>query len=178
MYDMVYMAGPVLIRLLLLTCLASCALGDDAYDEDYYGEDDSEATGATTVWYTMITREYFLPSAKIAGELHKVFKSEAEWVAFWGTASPGIDFTHDWAIFYTPGTQRSDLKTETGWQTKLAKVTLSATGKTLSITTKVEHNGTCATRRARPFITATIKKPTTAPSTIRFYRTETTRNCS
>jgi hypothetical protein len=176
MYDMVYMTGPVLIRLLLLTCLASCALGDDAFDEDAYGEDAADATGATTVWYTTITHEYFLPSAKIAGEVHKVFKSEAEWVAFWGEASPGIDFAHNWAIFYTPGTQRTDLATETGWQSKLAKVSLSATGKTLSITTKVEHNGTCATRRAKPFLTATIKKPTVAPTSIRFYRTETTRS--
>jgi hypothetical protein len=172
----VYIARPVWIRLLLLTCLASCALGDDAYDGDEdLSEDEAEAT-STSVWYTPITREYFLPSAMVANDIHKVFKSEAEWTAFWGQASPGIDFTQNWAIFYTPGTQRPDLS-NAGWRSYIVKISQSATGKTLSITTKLEHNGSCAWRRGKPFVTATIKKPTTAPTSIRFYRTETTRSC-
>ena len=141
--EMVYAAGPVLLRILFLTCLASCALGDDALDDDT-SEDTAEATGATTVWYTTITREYFLPSAKVAGEVHRVFKSEAEWTAFWGTASPGIDFAHNWAVFYTPGTQRADLAVEAGWHAKLTKVSLSATGKTL-----LDHHEARAQRHLR-----------------------------
>ena len=168
------------IRALVLCCLASCAIGDiEEFDDEQYSEDEAEAT-STTVWYTPITREYFLPSALVASEVRKVFKSEAEWTAFWGPnhMPPGIDWATQWVVFYTPGTQRADLKTELGWQAKLAKVSLSATGKTLSITTKLEHNGTCPARRARPFITATIPRPAVAPTYIKFYRSDVTRSCS
>src|SRR5690349_18000452 len=127
---------------LILLVLASCAVVDDADTDEGVVEQDT-----TTVWYTPITREYFLPSAKVATEAHRVFKSEAQWVAFFGAPSPGIDFSTRWAIFYTPGTQRADLVDEQGWQAKLARVTVSSTGKTLSITTKLEHNGDCAARK-------------------------------
>lgn len=119
-----------------------------------------------------------MPSAKVATETRKLFKSEAEWVAFFGQPSPGIDFTQSWAVFYTPGAQRDDLMTTPGWRAKLARVSLSATGKTVSITTRLEHNGDCAWRRATPFVTATIKKPASNPPLKRFYRSDTTRSCN
>lgn len=174
---------------LALALVTACAVDDElasldeegTWDEEVVLDDpdpDGKADAATLLWYTPITREYFLPSAKITTETRKLFKSEAEWVAYFGQPSPGIDFGQNWAIFYTPGTQTGALATTQGWRAKLARVSLSATGKTVSITTRLELNGeTCPTRSARPFITATIKKPASNPAYKRFYRSDTTREC-
>lgn len=167
-----------LVAIALCLTLSSCALGDGA--DDGANDDDALAQteqDTTTQWYTTITREYFVPSAKIATEVHKLFKSEAEWVAFFGEPSPGIDFTTNWAIFYTPGTQRSDLVNARGWRAKLSRVTLSATGKTMTITTRLESNGDCPVRSGKPFITATIHKLDVAPTTVHFAKSDTTRTC-
>jgi hypothetical protein len=175
----------VLPRLALLAALlAGCIIDDideEPIDESVVLEDpdpEGKADGVTTLWFTPITREYFLPSAKIATETRKLFKSEAEWVAYFGQPSPGIDFTQSWAIFYTPGTQRADLVMSPGWRAKLSRVSLSSTGQTVSITTRLEMNGDCSWRSARPFVTATIKKPATNPPHKRFYRSDTTRSCN
>lgn len=172
----------MLLRLLLLTVLVGCAVEDEPVSDDADLEvlddpdPDGKADGATLVWYTPITTEYFLPSAKVAIETRKLFKSEAEWVAYFGQASPGIDFTKHWAIFYTPGTQRSDLVMTPGWRARLSRVSLSSTGKTLSITTRLEMNGeTCPARTSRPFVTATIPKQTATWK--RFYKSDITRDC-
>ena len=174
----------VLVRLLFLTVLVGCAVDEEAPvldDEDAEVLDDPEldgdgkADGATTVWFTQITKEYFLPTAKITTEARKLFKSEAEWVAFFGKPSPGINWTTSWAIFYTPGTQRPDLVHTQGWRARFSRVSLSSTGKTLSITTRLEMNGDCPTRTARPFVTATIPKQTATYK--RFYKSDITRVC-
>lgn len=155
--------------------LVACGVEAEDGDDEPVGESES---AATTVWYTPITKEYFLPSAKVATEQRKLFKSEAEWVAFFGKPSPGIDFTRKWAIFYTPGTERADLVRAPGYQAKLSRVSLSSTGATLSITTKLEMNDpACGTRRTRPFITATIDPPASAPPYKRFYRADAPRTC-
>lgn len=131
------------------------------------------------MWFTPITKEYFLPSAKVATESRKLFRSEAEWVEFFGKPSPGIDWSKNWAIFYTPGTRRPDLTMTLGWRAKLTRVSLSGTGRTLSITTRLEMNGaSCPARTARPFVTATIPKQTLSMVTYkRFYKSDITREC-
>jgi hypothetical protein len=179
------LARVALLATLLVLLLGACVIDDvdqvEDSDEELVLEDpdpDGKADGPTTLWYTPITREYFLPSVKVATETRKLFKSEAEWVAFFGQPSPGIDFDASWAIFYTPGTQRADLVGSPGWRAKLARVRLSATGQTVSITTRLEMNGDCGWRRTAPFITATIKKPATNPPYQRFYRSDTTRSCN
>lgn len=175
----------MLVRGLVLALVLTGCLIDDpgvevdeegVFDEDVVLDDpdpEGKADGPSTVWYTQITREYFLPSAKVRTETRKLFKSEAEWVAHFGTPSPGIDFTRNWAIFYTPGTDNL----EVGGRARFVKVTLSATGKTLSITTRLEDNGDCAWRSARPFVTATIPKPVSNPAFKRFYKSDTSRSC-
>ncbi len=169
---------------ILAVVLAGCVAegdGELVVDDDQNEvlddpDPDGKADGATLVWFTPITKEYFLPSVKVASETRKLFKTEAEWVAYFGQASPGIDFAHSWAIFYTPGTQRPDLAMTQGWRAKLSRVSLSSTGKTLSITTRLEMNGDCAVRPARAFVTATIPKPATSPAK-RFYKSDLTRDC-
>ncbi len=170
--------------LLLAGCIGEDIADDEAIaaeNEDLVLDDpdpEGKEDGTTTLWFTPITREYFLPSAKITTETRKLFKSEAEWIAYFGQPSPGIDFTQNWAVFYTPGTQTDDLATTTGWRAKFSRVSLSSTGKTVSITTRLERNGeTCAWRRATPFVTATIKKPASNPPYKRFYKSDTTRSC-
>lgn len=174
------------VRLLLVTVLVGCAIDEEPITEPITEDEaievvddpdpEGKADGARLVWYTPITKEYFLPTAKLATETRKLFKSEAEWVAFFGQASPGIDFSRRWAIFYTPGTQRPDLLVTPGWRAQLSRVSVSSTGKTLSITTRLEMNGvTCPSRTARPFVTATI--PTQTATLKRFYKSDITRDC-
>ena len=187
---MVY-ESPAMTRFAVAVVLLAGCIADEITDDEAIAaqeaedgavlddpDPDGKADGATTLWFTPITHEYFLPSAKVATETRKLFKSEAEWVAYFGEPSPGIDFTQNWAVFYTPGTQTMGLATEAGWRAKLARVSLSSTGKTVTITTRLEHNDTsCAWRRATPFVTATIKKPTSNPSYKRFYKSDTTKSC-
>lgn len=155
--------------------LAACAIADDGFEGA--AEIDDTEQDATTLWYTPITKEYFLPSAKITREVKKVFDSEAEWVAFFGKPSPGIDFTSNMAVFYTPGTEHPDQQQEPGYRTRLRRVSLSSTGKTLRVDVGVEYNGDCPSRSARPFITATIKRPAALPTYKKFYRDDTVRDC-
>ena len=166
---------------LVFALLAGCAVDHEVEDgdSDIVLDDPDAPDGegkADGVWYTPITKEYFLPTAKVASETRKLFKSEAEWVAYFGQPSPGIDFSTRWAIFYTPGVLRDDLSHEPGWRARLARVWLSSTGKTLMITTRLERNGeSCPARSTRPFITATIPQQTTIYK--RFYRSDVTRDC-
>jgi hypothetical protein len=186
--SMVYESGAmtrlVVAALLLVGCVSDDMLDDEALaaqDEEVLEDPDPEGKedGVTTLWFTPITKEYFLPSAKIRTETRMLFKSEAEWVAYFGQPSPGIDFNANWAVFYTPGTQTGTLPMTPGWRAKFSRVSLSSTGKTVSITTRLEMNGeTCPTRSARPFVTATIKKPTTNPPYKRFYKSDRTLSCT
>ena len=170
-------------RLVLAFVLVACAVEHDVEIEDGDSDvvvedldaDELKADDPSLVWFTPITKEYFLPSAKIRTETRMLFKSEAEWVAFFGQPSPGIDFTTKWAIFYTPGSQTGELATTRGWRAKFARVRLSSTGKTLSITTRLEMNGDCPTRTGRPFVTATIPQQMSVYK--RFYRSDVTRDC-
>lgn len=163
------------MRSLLLLALLGCAtdVADEDGDVAEVAEDTDElkADDPSLVWFTPITKEYFLPSAKITSETRMLFKSEAEWIAHFGQPSPGIDFSTEWAIFYTPGTTAL----EPGARARIHRVRLSSTGKTLSITTRLEDNGDCAWRSARPFVTATIPKQTSTYR--RFYRSDIERDC-
>ncbi len=162
------------LALLSALALASCAVADeDGFDEELEETDQD----ATTIWYTPITKEYFLPTAKIQTEVKKVFASEEEWVAFFGKPSPGIDFENNLAIFFTPGAGLP-AQQKPGYRSRLFKVQLSSTGRTLTIKNGVEYNGDCAWRSARPFITATIPRPAVMPEFKKFYRTDSERSCN
>ena len=173
----------MLVRLLVLTLLAACAVEEDYVEIEGDDEviDDPDPDGkqdAALVWFTPITKEYFLPSVKVATENRKLFRSEAEWAAFFGRESPGIDWSKNWAIFYTPGTQTPGLTMAPGWRARVNRVSLSSTGKTLYITTRLEMNGDCPARTTRPFVTATIPKQTLGDVAYkRFYKSDITREC-
>lgn len=161
------------LAIFIALALTSCAVADQDDLDDELGETEQDST---TLWYTPITKEYFLPSAKIAAEVKKVFASEAEWVAFFGQPSPGIDFDKHLAIFFTPGTGLP-AQQPAGYRTRLRGVSLSSTGRTLTIKTGVEYNGDCAWRSGRPFITATVARPAVLPEFKKFSRSDTERDC-
>ena len=146
--------------------------GDDpALDDADGGKDDS----ATTLPLRFMDRELFVPSALIRTEVRKVFRTEAALEAALGIDNPGIDFAREWAVFYTPGMARTDLLP--GFMAKVDTVRVSSTGLTVMVTTSLEQNGTCPTRRARPFLLVAIPKPANPPPYTRFARADRTRAC-
>lgn len=146
--------------------------GDDpALDGPDGGKDDS----ATTLPLRFLDREVFVPSAVIRTEVRKVFRTEAALEAELGIDNPGIDFAREWAVFYTPGMARTDLLP--GFMARIDRVRVSSTGLTLMVTTSLEQNGACATRRSRPFLLVAIPKPADPPPYTRFDRADRTRSC-
>jgi hypothetical protein len=144
---------------------------DPALDGPDGGKEDS----ATTLPLRFLDREVFVPSASIRNEVRKVFRSAAELKATLGMDNPGIDFSREWAVFYTPGMSRTDLLP--GYLARIDTVKLSSTGLTLMATTSLEQNGNCASRRSRPFLLVAIPKPATPPPYTRFTRADRTRSC-
>ncbi len=146
--------------------------GDDpALDGPDGGKDDS----ATTLPLRFLDHELFVPSAKIRTEVRKVFRTEAALEAELGIDNPGIDFSREWAVFYTPGMARTDLLP--GYMARIDRVRVSSTGLTLTVTTSLEQNGACATRRSRPFLLVAIPRPADPPTYTRYERADRTRSC-
>lgn len=152
-------------------------LGDVAGDDPALGAtDDGKDDSATTLALRFLPGEQFVPSASIRTEVRRVFRTEAELETALGMDNPGIDFSREWAVFYTPGMSRTDLLP--GFQARIDSVRVSSTGLTLMVTTALEQNGNCATRRSRPFLLVAVPKPATPPPYTRFYRADRTRSCA
>jgi hypothetical protein len=177
-------ARAIVIRsaVVALVALAACAVdqGDmidgDAIDGDVADDPDPEgkADDATLIWYTPLPGEQFLPTAKLQVETRRLFKTEAQWVAFFDQPSPSIDWSTRWVIFYAPGNNTL----EVGDRAKLSRVRLSASGKTLSITTRLEgREDACPWRSARPFVLASIPPIASKPTT-RYYKSDVELTCN
>ena len=177
-----------ILRLLLVsvalasTGLAACA--DDEQDEqgDVSGDDPAldgpdggKDDSATALPLRFLERELFVPSARLRTEVRKVFRTEAALEAELGIDNPGIDFSREWAVFYTPGLDRTDLAP--GFMARVDRARVSSTGLTLMITTSLEQNGACAARRSRPFLLVAIRRPADPPPYTRFDRADRTRSC-
>jgi hypothetical protein len=155
----------------------ACSLGACAEvgDEDELGVEEGEAEGASLP-LRFLPGELVVPTAVIQTEVREVFRSEAELAEVLQIENPGIDFAHEWAVFYAPGTTHPDL--DPGAQARIDKVALSLTGLTLKVTTALEQNGAnCPTRRTRPFLLVAIPIPDDIPPYTRFYRADRTRVC-
>ena len=167
----------------ILVGLSSLACGDAGDLEDgVVGavEDQPAADKAddVSVPFRVVTGGYDFgfPTAKIERETRRVFKTAGALASYFQctTCNPGIDFSREWAVFYTPGRDalvRGSLAT-------LRSVKLSPAGASLKVTTRHLKPGSCATERTRPFVFAAFKKPTRTPSTTRFYKDDYTRSCA
>jgi hypothetical protein len=116
--------------------------------------------------------DYGLPTHKLASETRRLFKSEAAFRSYFGVASPGVDFSREWAVFYTPGAQNL----VRGSMAVIRNVRRS--GSTLQVTTRHLQPGTCAPSSTRPFVIVAFKRPSPVTTTTRFYKSDYTRSCA
>jgi hypothetical protein len=158
-----------------LSPAAGCFAEAEDPDADL-DEEDGKADSATLP-LRFLPGELFVPTALIQNEVRKVFRTEAELEAGLQIDNPGIDFDHEWAVFYAPGNTNPNLTQ--GAMARIETVSLSSTGLTLKVTTALQQNGVnCPWRRTRPFLLVAIPIPDEEPTYTRFYRADHTRTCS
>jgi hypothetical protein len=164
-------------RLTVLGVPILAALGTacaEVGDDELAGEEDH--ADSATLPLRFLPGELILPSIAVRTEVREVFRTAEELEDVLQIDNPGIDFDHEWAVFYAPGSTNPDLLA--GTQARIDKVTLSSTGLTLKVTTALEQNGAnCPTRRTRPFLLVAIPIPDDVPPYTRFYRADRTRVC-
>jgi hypothetical protein len=169
------------VAALLMFLFLACAVEEPMLvDVDVAGDDpaaaaDGKDDSAATLPLRFLPGELFVPSAVIATEVRRVFRTEAALEAELGIDNPGIDFAREWAVFYTPGLSRTDLAP--GFMARIDTVRISSTGLTIMVTTSLEQNGNCASRRSRPFLLVAVPRPENPPPYTRFYRNDRTRTC-
>ena len=160
----------------LLSALTVTACVADAGPEEDLDADEGAADSSADLPLRFLPGELFVPSAVIQTEVRKVFRTEAALEAALQMDNPGIDFSHEWAVFYAPGNTNPDLVP--GARARVEHVSLSSTGLTLKVTSVLEKNGTnCPSRSSRPFILVAIEIPADPPPYTRFYRADRTRVC-
>ena len=143
---------------------------DELEDEDELGKAD-----ALGLPLRFLPGNLVLPTHTLNAEVRRVFKSADELEQTLQIANPGIDFEHEWAVFYNPGLSTL----QPGSRARIETVSLSLTGLTLKVTTALEHNGAdCPTRSTRPFLLVAVPIPDEPPPYTRFYRADRTRVCT
>ena len=165
------------IAFALAIAVAGCVAeaGPDL-EEDETSVDDGKLD-SSTLPLRFLPGEQFVPTASIQSEVRKVFRTEAELLAFFGPTyeNPGIDFDNEWAVFYAPGNPNL----RAGDRARIETVSLSLTGLTLKVTTNLERQGeNCPPRSTRPFLMVAVPIPDDPPPYTRFYRADRTRTCS
>jgi hypothetical protein len=174
-----------LVTMAMALAMTACALDPEHdLDTDLAGDDpaatqdasDGKDDSATTLPLRFLPGELFVPSAAIRTEVRRVFRTEAALEEALGMENPGIDFSREWAVFYAPGAANL-AGLAPGFMARIDSVRVSSTGLTVMVTTSLEHNGTCAARRSRPFLLVAVPRPATPPPYTRFYRADRTRAC-
>jgi hypothetical protein len=164
-------AVTICIAFTLTACIA------DAESEDDLTGEEGQADTSPEIPLRFLPGELFVPSAVIRTELRKVFRTEAELEATLQMDNPGIDFSHEWAVFYALGSTNPEFVPEA--RARIDRVSLSQSGLTLKVTAALEKNGdNCPDRSSRPFILVAIEIPDDPPPYTRFYRADRTRMCS
>jgi len=154
----------------------SSGLGDEVfgYVEDASFESKADA-GSITFRVASGGYDYGLPTAKLQTETRKLFKTAAAFRTYFGGATPpNVDWTKEWAVFYTPG---SPNLVRGSWAT-VRSVKLSSTGATLTVTTRHLKPGNCTPDRGRPFVIVAFAKPRPSPTSTRFVKDDYTRSCA
>jgi hypothetical protein len=142
--------------LLASSLLAACAASEPAGELD-------ESTDATAEKDDGSRELQIHDTLPIDGQDHamtKVFTTAAAYQAFFGTAAPAqVDFATEYAIYYAAGPKNTG-----GYEANVLKVTLSASGKTITVSTEtVSPGNTCLVTQAltSPATLVTVKKQPT-----------------
>jgi hypothetical protein len=171
------------MRLLSALCflslvLAGCSDGEtDVTEEGSVGDvstDPDAKNDALTIPFTVFTDD---TSAVGQTETRKLFTSASAYTAFFGHAPPStVSFGSEWVVFYSAG-----VKPTGGYTASIARISRSSSGTTLKVTTSLESAGSdCFVTEAftRPNVLVKFKRLSPRPSSVRFYRADTTHSCT
>jgi len=150
--------------------LAGCA-ADVELDEAGAGVDELRATSLSFFAYP----SFDIPADIGARETRVVFRDRASFRTFFRRDAPdGVDFRRQWLVYYSAGVlPRAD------YRASIDRMSLSATGRTLSITTELASPGDTCRGRATPtrhHVLAVVDRPRNNPET-RFLRRSSTLDC-
>jgi hypothetical protein len=110
-----------------------------------------------------------IPAALGATETRKVFTTAASFKRAFGVDAP-VDFSRRWVVFYSAG-----FKPTGGYSVSIPLVRLSATGRTLEVTTRLDSPGDgcpAETVRNKPAIVASFPRPSPEPGTVRYSKSD------
>lgn len=150
--------------------LAGCA-ADLTEESSEANVDELRATTLSFFAYS----SFDIPADIGARETRVVFRDRASFRAFFRRDAPdGVDFRRQWLVYYSAGVlPRAD------YRASIYRMSLSATGRTVSITTELASPGsTCRGGGAptRHHVLAVFDRPRNNPDT-RFLRRATTLDC-
>jgi len=158
------------IKLLLAAALVACSAAPDIDDTDL-GVEEARATALSFFAYS----SFDIPADIGARETRVVFRDRAAFRSFFRRDAPdGVDFRRQWLVYYSAGVLPS-----ADYRASIARLSLSASGQTVSITTELASPGpTCAGRRAptRHHALALFDRPRNSPAT-RFLQRRSTLDC-
>lgn len=107
----------------------------------------------------------------------KVFTTAASFKTYFGTKAPAtIDFTREWAVFYSAG-----LKPTRGYRALVSRVRLTDTGKTLKVTTTLESPGAGCSQAAEstvPSVLVAFARPSATALSASYSSADTVRPCT
>jgi len=156
--------------------LTACAIEDDDSDaaELAEGIDDAKTDQPD---FALTELDIDPPTNRFVEKVG-VVKSRTAFKQVFGFSAPqSIDFNKEWVAYYTAGAQNSG-----GYHASIDRVRLSDSGKTLRITAHLNKPGfDCLVTQAitSPYAVVKFKKPASPqPTTNRYYRLESTTNCS
>lgn len=160
----------LLAALLTLSALPGCAPEHDAAGIEADG-DEVRATLLSFFAY----RSFEIPADLGNREARVVFRDRASFRAYFRRDAPdGVDFRRQWLVYYSAGVLPS-----ADYRASILRMSLSATGQTVSITTELAAPGdTCAARPVptRHHVLAVVDRPRNNPAT-RFLQRRATLDC-
>jgi len=155
---------------LAMGLLAGC--GADIEDDALQTEFD-EARASTVPFFAYPS--FDVPADLGAREARVVFRDRASFRAYFRRDAPdGVDFRRQWLIYYSAGVLPS-----VDYRASISRLSLSASGQTLSIITELASPGSaCANRPAptRHHVLAVLDRPRNSPAT-RFLTRRATLDC-
>ena len=110
-----------------------------------------------------------VPASVGTTETRKVFTTADSFRRFFGFATT-VDFSRRWVVFYSAG-----IKPTGGYAASIPLVTVSASGRTLEVNTRLDSPGVgCPVTRAptKPMVLASFARPSPQPGAVRYYKSD------